>query len=45
MVVHKCFSCEKIVKQEYIKKKVRCPYCGSKVLYKPKVVSTKAEAI
>jgi len=45
MVAHKCFSCEKIVKQEYIKKKVRCPYCGSKVLYKPKVVSTKVEAV
>ena len=45
MVVHKCFSCEKVIKQEYLKKKVRCPYCGSKILYKPKTVSTKVEAV
>jgi len=29
---------------EYLKKKVRCPYCGSKILYKPKMVSTKVKA-
>jgi DNA-directed RNA polymerase subunit RPC12/RpoP len=45
MVVHKCFFCEKVIKQEYLKKKVRCPYCGSKVLYKPKTVSSKIKAV
>jgi len=44
MVTHKCFQCEKIVKQDYTKKKIRCPYCGSKILYKPRVVSTKVKA-
>jgi len=44
MVVHKCFECSRIIKMEYLKKKVRCPYCGSKILYKPKMVSTKVKA-
>ena len=43
MVTHKCFQCEKIVKQDYTKKKIRCPYCGSKILYKPRVVNTKVK--
>jgi len=44
MATHKCFQCEKVVKQDYTKKKIRCPYCGSKILYKPRVVSTKVKA-
>jgi len=44
MVTHKCFDCGKVIKEEYIKKKVRCPYCGSKILYKPRVVSSKVKA-
>ena len=43
MVTHKCFDCGKIIKAEYLKKKVRCPYCGSRVLYKPRVVSSKVK--
>jgi DNA-directed RNA polymerase subunit RPC12/RpoP len=31
---YKCFSCNKIIAEQYIKKKVRCPYCGSKVVFK-----------
>ncbi|MEK6861467.1 MAG: DNA-directed RNA polymerase subunit P [Nanoarchaeota archaeon] len=45
MVVYKCFECEKFVKIEYVKKKARCPYCGYKVLYKPRTVSAKVRAI
>jgi DNA-directed RNA polymerase subunit RPC12/RpoP len=45
MVTVKCFKCGKVIKQEYIKKKIRCPYCGSKVLFKPRVVSTTVEAV
>jgi len=45
MVEYKCFQCEKTVSADYIKKRVRCPYCGSKVLYKPRLVSTKVQAI
>jgi DNA-directed RNA polymerase subunit RPC12/RpoP len=33
-VEYKCFSCNKIVSETYIKKKVRCPYCGSKIIFK-----------
>lgn len=34
MVSYKCFTCGKEVKSDYLKKKIRCPYCGSKILYK-----------
>lgn len=45
MVTHKCFVCDKIVKQDYTKKKIRCPYCGSKILYKPRIISRKVKAV
>lgn len=44
MVEYKCFDCNKKVSIEYIRKKVRCPYCGSKMLFKPRLVSTKVKA-
>jgi DNA-directed RNA polymerase subunit RPC12/RpoP len=31
---YKCFTCSKIISEQYIKKKVRCPYCGSKIIFK-----------
>jgi len=35
-----CYSCGKIVTEEDIVKRVRCPYCGGKVLFKkrPEIV-------
>jgi len=35
-----CFKCGKEVEYKDIKKKVRCPFCGSKILFKkrPEVV-------
>ena len=45
MVLHKCFECDREIKAEYIKKKIRCPYCGSKILYKPKNKSSTVEAV
>lgn len=45
MVEYKCFTCEKVVKSEYVKKKIRCPYCGSKILYKQRSVPTTLKAI
>ena len=45
MTTLKCFNCNKIIKQDYIKKKVRCPYCGYKILYKPRIINTKVQAI
>ena len=29
---------------QYIKKKIRCPYCGSKIIYKPRIISSKVKA-
>jgi len=44
MVLYKCFDCDKKVGEAYIKKKVRCPYCGSKMLFKPRASGTKVKA-
>lgn len=41
---YKCFECNKKVSQDYVKKRVRCPYCGSKMLFKPRSVMTKIKA-
>ncbi|MBI2671070.1 DNA-directed RNA polymerase subunit P [Candidatus Woesearchaeota archaeon] len=45
MVVYKCFNCDKIIKDEFVKKRVRCPYCGSKIIYKPRATSAKVRAV
>lgn len=45
MVVYKCIDCQKEIKSETVKKRVRCPYCGSKILYKPRTVSSVTEAV
>ena len=45
MVMYKCLECQKEVKWDQVKKRVRCPYCGSKILYKPKEKSSVIEAI
>ena len=44
MVSYKCFSCEKKVSDEYLRTKVRCPYCGGKMLYKERKATTKVKA-
>ncbi|MBS3137731.1 DNA-directed RNA polymerase subunit P [Candidatus Woesearchaeota archaeon] len=44
MVEYKCFECGKNVSPDYLRKKVRCPYCGSKILYKPRTIITKIKA-
>ncbi|MBI4440321.1 DNA-directed RNA polymerase subunit P [Candidatus Woesearchaeota archaeon] len=44
MMEYKCFECNKKVSQDYVKKRVRCPYCGSKMLFKPRSVMTKIKA-
>ena len=40
MVNYKCFTCNKKVSDTLMGKKVRCPYCGAKVLFKPRSVTT-----
>ncbi len=45
MTDYVCFTCGKEVKQEYVKKKIRCPYCGAKILYKPTKIAVKVKAV
>ncbi|MFH1174325.1 MAG: DNA-directed RNA polymerase subunit P [archaeon] len=44
MVEYKCFNCSKPVADTYIKKRVRCPYCGSRILFKTRTTTTKLKA-
>ena len=39
-----CFSCLKQVDEEYTKSRVRCPYCGGKVLMKDRLVPVHVKA-
>lgn len=32
--MYRCFFCGKEIKEDQIKKRVRCLYCGSKIIYK-----------
>ncbi|MBI2663009.1 DNA-directed RNA polymerase subunit P [Candidatus Woesearchaeota archaeon] len=45
MKSYKCVHCENMVKLEYIRKKIRCPYCGGKILYKVRNVPTEVKAV
>lgn len=44
MVEYKCFACNKKVTSDFLRKKVRCPFCGSKILFKPRERATKIKA-
>ena len=44
MAEYKCFNCNKKVAQDYLIKRIRCPYCGSKMLFKPRATITKVKA-
>jgi DNA-directed RNA polymerase subunit RPC12/RpoP len=44
MVEYKCFNCGKKIGDDTIRKKIRCIYCGSKILYKPRTTVTKIKA-
>ncbi|MBT4604423.1 DNA-directed RNA polymerase subunit P [archaeon] len=39
-----CFDCGKDVDQSYTVTRVRCPYCGSKILYKGRSVTVTVKA-
>ncbi len=45
MADYKCFSCAKEVSPDYLRKRVRCPYCGCKIIYKPRTRSTVVKAV
>ncbi|MBW2992207.1 DNA-directed RNA polymerase subunit P [Candidatus Woesearchaeota archaeon] len=44
MTSYKCFACNKKVSQDYLRNSIRCPYCGSKMLFKPRTTVTKVKA-
>jgi len=44
MPLYKCFDCNKKIADEYLRKKIRCPYCGSKILFKPRTNPTNVRA-
>jgi DNA-directed RNA polymerase subunit P len=41
---YKCMVCGKKVADTYVRRKVRCPYCGSKILFKPRTIPTTVKA-
>lgn len=44
MVKYKCFYCNKKISDENMGKRIRCPYCGSKILFKQRTTVTKVKA-
>ncbi|MBS3176410.1 DNA-directed RNA polymerase subunit P [Candidatus Woesearchaeota archaeon] len=44
MVKYTCFACNKKIGKETMGKRIRCPYCGSKMLYKSRSVVTHVKA-
>ncbi|MFH1770726.1 MAG: DNA-directed RNA polymerase subunit P [archaeon] len=45
MSSYKCFSCNKKISDIQIKKRVRCLYCGSKIIFKERTINTKVKAV
>jgi len=45
MVEYKCFSCNKSLNETQLKKRIRCIYCGSKIVFKGRVSTTKVKAV
>ncbi|RME52957.1 DNA-directed RNA polymerase subunit P [Candidatus Woesearchaeota archaeon] len=37
---YKCFQCNKVIKDMHIKRRVRCVYCGSKIVFKERSTAT-----
>lgn len=36
MAIYKCFQCEKKIKSVELDKRFACPFCGSRIFYKPR---------
>ncbi|MFH1823379.1 MAG: DNA-directed RNA polymerase subunit P [archaeon] len=45
MVNYKCFFCGKKITDKNMKTRFLCPYCGSKVFFKPRTAVKKVKAI
>jgi len=44
MAEYRCFDCNKAIQDTSIRRRIRCPYCGSKMLFKPRTAPTKIKA-
>ena len=45
MVTYKCFECGKAITDKSIEKRFQCPFCNSKIFYKPRKIITKVKAV
>ncbi|MFA5953874.1 MAG: DNA-directed RNA polymerase subunit P [Candidatus Pacearchaeota archaeon] len=45
MAKYKCFKCEKEIDSKDLKKRFVCPFCGSKIFFKPRTKVKKIKAI
>lgn len=47
MVKYACFNpkCNRRIPEDMLGRRVRCPYCGEKILYKPRTVAAKVRAV
>ncbi|HLD36976.1 MAG TPA: DNA-directed RNA polymerase subunit P [Candidatus Nanoarchaeia archaeon] len=45
MATYKCFKCGKQITHKALEKRFVCPYCDSKVFYKPRKQATKIKAV
>lgn len=44
MSEYKCFFCNKVIPAEQIKRRIRCIYCGSKIIFKARSTVAKVKA-
>ena len=44
MTSYKCFNCNKVIADTQVKKRVRCLYCGSKIIFKERNLVTNVKA-
>ena len=45
MANYKCFNCGKTLTDKALEKRFVCPFCNSKIFYKPRKVITKVKAV
>lgn len=45
MAIYKCFKCGKKIQSNKLDKRFVCPYCVSKIFFKPRTYAKKVKAI
>jgi len=45
MATYKCFKCGKKITSSQLEKRFLCPFCGSKIFYKPRKDIAKIKAV